>query len=100
MGQPSIPRLGATLSLRFSEKSLNPKWRIQDDGCQEIMMLFLRHITSSFHVLEIKRNIFGRAINSSKIFVIALILQQLQGEDLNTPFPLPSLPLPPRPVRS
>ena len=69
MGQPSMPPVsfhyfGATLSLRFSEKSLNPKWRIQDDGCQEIMMLFLRHITSSFHVLELKRNIFERAISA------------------------------------
>ena len=49
----------------------------------ETMSSFVRHMTSSFNVTDLKRNIFGRAIPSFN--VIPLILLELPGEDLGNP---------------
>lgn len=53
--------------------SWNLRWRIQDSGCSEITTSFLQHMTT-FHVKDLKGNIFGRALNPLSSFVTALTI--------------------------
>lgn len=48
-------------------------------GSSEIMTQFLHYMTSSFHIVDLKGNIFGHAINPLNFIVIALIFYEMTG---------------------
>lgn len=74
--------------------------KFQDGSRSDIMTSFLRYTTSLFNVSDFQGNIFGHAINPSSFIFMALMLFELQGEELKRQKAKKSLVLTPKLVET